>query len=106
MHILDRFGENGHDENPLVGVKHQALSESIVDKIIKIASTSEFLPEKGGSYLRAATSDPCNGDRVPSFPPTKEYEGWDKMCPIMRIGQREDGSARLSFDWGNRQMRG
>jgi hypothetical protein len=81
--------------NPVVGIKHKALSHEIVESLIKIASEAEFLPHKAGSYLRAATSNPCSGFRVPKFPPTKEYSEWDRMVPIMRIGQREDASAKL-----------
>ena len=92
---LNRFQDSNN--NPIVGTKDMALSDEIVQSILRIANSKPFLQGKD-SYVRAATSDPCNGFRVPPFPPQEQYQKevhWDRMYPVMRIGQREDGSARI-----------
>jgi hypothetical protein len=99
-HELPRFDDQ---PNPIVGTKDMALSEKIVQSVLNIAETKPFLVGKA-SYVRAATTDPCCGYRVPPFPPHEEYHKekeqqklsqYDRMYPVMRLGQRDDGSARI-----------
>jgi hypothetical protein len=94
-HVLNRFDDDTSGENPIVGIKYDALSQSIVDTIIGIANTREFLKDQAGKYIRAATTEPCQGYRVPCFPDSEEYSQCDRMYPLFRIGQKEDSNARL-----------
>jgi hypothetical protein len=88
-HVLNRFESDSGVENPVIGIKYEALSQSIVDTIINIARTKEFLKDQAGKYIRAATTEPCEGYRVPHFPDMDEYSNCDRMYPLFRIGQKK-----------------
>jgi hypothetical protein len=94
-HELNRFEDDTSGENPIVGIKYDGLSQSIANTIINIAKTREFLKDQAGKYIRAATTEPCEGYRVPHFPDSEEYSRCERMYPLFRIGQKEDSSARL-----------